>query len=241
VTYFAGFEKRVGKWILAAWVLAMGTTAVGEAVRAAFFVMPGPDGMVEASAAFGDRLGAHLANAGFEVVCGQEELARRTAGNEGEGSITLDHDLEMLTAQGDATARSPLEGACALRIARMLDADLLVVGSLVHVGLNRVRNERGRMPEDVEMTTLRMGLRVFEGVEGGQIYGDTVAVAEESAQNPPAAVDALARTLDRGAAELALRVLRCWNARAGEWVTFGVDPATLVIVSKPDIEVCLNQ
>jgi hypothetical protein len=35
--------------------------------------------------------------------------------------------------------------------------------------------------------------------------------------------------------------LRCWNARAGEWVTFGVDPATLVIVSKPDIEVCLNQ
>jgi hypothetical protein len=90
-----------------------------------------------------------------------------------------------------------------------MDADLLVMASLVSLGENTVRSQSYGVPQEATITTLRLALRVLEGQGGTQLYGDTVAVNEKRMQTAFVQTDAgdlLNTLLDRGAVELAGRV-----------------------------------
>ena len=115
----------------------------------------------------------------------------------------------LQTAKSEGTVDGPSQEATALRTAQLMGADYLVFASLISVGENRTSVQAYGMTQQQTVTTLRLALRVLEGGQGAQIYGDTVAVAEKVAQTAHLQVDAgdLVNTLlDRGADELATRV-----------------------------------
>ena len=201
--------KTAGKWMVL--VLAAGTAAAQAAPKTALFVQNRAGAPLEAQLdAFNDLVGSRLTDAGFEVIRPQDALDRFAESRSAEESHILRQSVETLqTAKSEGTVDGPSREAAALRVAQAMGADYLVFASLVSLGENQVNITAYELVRQQTVTTLRMALRVLEGVRGAQIYGDTIAVNEKIAQNANLQVQAgdLVNTLlDRGAAELAARV-----------------------------------
>ena len=201
--------NRTWRWMVAG--LLLGAAAAQAAPRAALFVQNRAGAQLEGRLdAFGDQLGARLAEAGFEVIRSQDVLARFVESRDAESEQALRQGVEALqTAKSEGTVDGPSQEATALRTAQLMGADYLVFASLISVGENRTSVQAYGMTQQQTVTTLRLALRVLEGGQGAQIYGDTVAVAEKVAQTAHLQVDTgdLVNTLlDRGADELATRV-----------------------------------
>lgn len=160
--------------------------------------------------AFGDLLGTRLSDAGFEVIRAQDVLDRFTESRAEESAQALRQAMEALQAvKSEGTVDGPSGEAPALRTAQLLGADYLVMASLVSLGSNTARVQAYGTSQDVTTTMLRVALRVLEGVQGAQIYGDTVGVSEKVMQTAAYQVetgDLVNTLLDRGAEELAGRV-----------------------------------
>lgn len=196
-------------WVLVA-SLAWGT-AVQAAPRAVLFVQNRAGAALEGQLdAFNDLLSTRLADAGFDVIRSQDVLDRFAESRGAEAAQELRQAVEALqTVKSEGTVDGPSREASALRTAQLMDADLLVMASLVSLGENTVRSQSYGVPQEATITTLRLALRVLEGQGGTQIYGDTVAVNEKRMQNAFVQTDAgdlLNTLLDRGAVELAGRV-----------------------------------
>ncbi len=197
-----------------AWVMVAGLawgTAVQAAPRAALFVQNRAGAALEGQLdAFNDLLSTRLADAGFEVIRSQDVLDRFAESRGAEAAQELRQAVEALqTVKSEGTVDGPSREASALRTAQLMEADLLVMASLVSLGENTVRSQSYGVPQEATITTLRLALRVLEGQGGTQIYGDTVAVNEKRMQNAFVQTDAgdlLNTLLDRGAVELAGRV-----------------------------------
>jgi hypothetical protein len=196
-------------WVLVA-SLAWGT-AVQAAPRAALFVQNRAGAALEGQLdAFNDLLSTRLTDAGFEVIRSQDVLDRFAESRGAEAAQELRQAVEALqTVKSEGTVDGPSREASALRTAQLMDADLLVMASLVSLGENTVRSQSYGVPQEATITTLRLALRVLEGQGGTQLYGDTVAVNEKRMQTAVVQTDAgdlLNTLLDRGAVELAGRV-----------------------------------
>lgn len=196
-------------WVLVA-SLAWGT-AVQAAPRAALFVQNRAGAALEGQLdAFNDLLSTRLTDAGFEVIRSQDVLDRFAESRGAEAAQELRQAVEALqTVKSEGTVDGPSREASALRTAQLMDADLLVMASLVSLGENTVRSQSYGAPQEATITTLRLALRVLEGQGGTQICGDTVAVNEKRMQTAVVQTDAgdlLNTLLDRGAVELAGRV-----------------------------------
>ena len=198
-------------WKTMAMGLVLGVAAAQAAPRAALFVQnragPQLEGQLDV---FNDLVSTRLADAGFEVIRSQDVLARFTESRDAEAAQVLRQAVDALqTAKAEGTVDGPSQEASALRIAQLMNADYLVFASLVSLGENKMKFQGYDTAQETVNTTLRVALRVLEGDNGAQIYGDTVAVTEKVMQNANLQVEAgdqLNTLLDRGAVELAGRV-----------------------------------
>ena len=198
------------KWMIVAAGLAAATAAMAGP-SAALFVQNRSGPQLEAQLdAFGDQVAASLSSAGFEVVRPQDVLGRFAESRRAEAAQTLRQAVETLqTVKAEGTVDGPLQEASALRIAQMMDADLLVFASLVSLGENKVRTQSYGVAQEASVATLRVALRVLDGNTGAQLYGDTLAVTDKIMQNAFVQVEAGDRLNElraRGASDLAVRV-----------------------------------
>lgn len=198
-------------WKTLGLAIALGATAAQAAPKAALFVQNRAGAKLESQIdAFGDLVGARLSEAGFEVIRAQDVLDRFVESRDAESEQALRRGVEALqTAKSEGTVDGASQEAPALRVTQLMDADMLVFASLVSLGENKMSVQAYGMTQESVVTTLRVALRVLEGDNGAQIYGDVIPVSEKVAQTAFMQMDAgdLVNTLlDRGAAELAGRV-----------------------------------
>ena len=198
-------------WMSVAMGLVLGAAAAQAGPKAALFVQNRAGASMEGQIdAFGDLVGARLAEAGFEVIRAQDVLARFAESRSAEESQQLRQAVEALqTLKSEGTVDGAPQEASALRIAQAMEADYLVFASMLSMGENRVNVQAYGTAQQAKTTTLRLALRVLDGGRGSQIHGDVVAVSEKILENANLQVDAgdqLNSLLDRGAGELAERV-----------------------------------
>ena len=193
-------------------ILMLAAAAAQAAPKAALFVQNRAGAKLEAQLdAFNDLLSTRLTDAGFEVVRYQDALDRFVESRRAEDAQALRQFTELLqTAKSEGTVDGPAPEASALRTAQLLEADFVVVASLVSLGENRTSVQAYGTTQEATTTTLRLALRVLAGDTGAQVYGDAVAVSEKIARNAFVQMDAgdlVNSLLDRGATELAARVV----------------------------------
>lgn len=191
--------------------LVMGAMAAQAAPRAALFVQNRAGASLEANLdAFNDLVSTRLSEAGFEVIRSQDVLARFAESRDAQSEQGLRQAVEVLqTVKSEGMTDEPTQAASALRIAQLMNADYLVFASLVSLGENKAQVQAYGMTQESALTTLRVALRVLEGSDGAQLYGDTIAVSDKISQTPNLQVqagDQVNTLLDRGAVELAGRV-----------------------------------
>ena len=191
--------------------LALSTVAAQAAPKAALFVQNRAGAQLEGQLdQFNDLVSTRLTDAGFEVIRYQDVLNRFVESRAAEAEQTLRQGVEALqVAKSEGTVDGPATEASALRTSQLMEADFLVFASLISLGENKTSVQAYGTKQDISTTTLRIALRVLEGVGGTQIYGDTVAVNEKLQQNEHIQMqmgDMVNTLLDRGAVELAARV-----------------------------------
>jgi hypothetical protein len=156
-------------------------------LRAAIFVQNNAGPQLDSSvSAFRDMLSARLADKGFSVM-DQHDIIKRFAESTASSDQVADAVNEMSKmAKFDKTESSidqVLNGASAVRIAQMLDANYIIVATLSSLGEEkRSFNGEGTLyktSNQVLIRTLRVSIRVLEGNQGGSVYGDTVAVSKK--------------------------------------------------------------
>jgi hypothetical protein len=151
-------------------------------LSAAIFVQNHAGEDLEASVPmFRDLLTARLTEKGFAVM-GGHDIAERFQETEGSPDPVVDVlravSKGIETAKTETSVESVLNGASALRIAQMLDADYLIVATFASVGIERKQfHGEGTLyktSNEVFTRTLRTSLKVLEGNKGSTVYGDTV-------------------------------------------------------------------
>jgi len=188
-------------------VLALGTMTATAAPSVALFVQNRAGAQLDGQLdAFQDLIGTRLSDAGFEVIRYQDVLDRFVESRGAEAGQELRQAVEALqTAKAEGTVDGPSREASALRTAQLMGADFLVMASLVSLGENQKNVLAYGTQQEIAETTLRMGLRVLEGAQGRQIYGDILAVNEKVQQNQNIQMtpgDLIPTLLDRGAVAL---------------------------------------
>ncbi len=203
------------KWIGAGLVssLLLAAAAASAAPKAALFVQNRAGGEYDSRLGMlADAIAGDLSQAGFAVVRPEDTLDRSAASpTEAAYPEALHRALELYqSAKGEsAVDTSPAEAASALNVARALDADCLVMASLLSVGENSVRSQAYGLPVVSRTRVLRLALRVLNGRDGSQLYGDRVVVTDritDTAYQQTDAGDQLDSMIDRASAEVAARV-----------------------------------
>ncbi|MEN9847200.1 MAG: hypothetical protein RIS36_2347 [Pseudomonadota bacterium] len=153
-----------------------------ERLSAAIFVQNHAGEALDASVPmFRDLLTARLTEKGFAIMDGHD-VAERFQETQGSPDPVVDVlravSKGIETAKTETSVESVLNGASALRIAQMLDADYLVVATFASVG-GDVKTFHGegtlyKSGNEVVTRTLRTSLKVLEGNKGSTVYGDTV-------------------------------------------------------------------
>lgn len=134
-----------------------------------------------------DLLTTRLTEKGFSVI------DRAVVLNKFREARNLDPSLQREVAALEKnvegsnvpSGENSLPAASALRIARMIGADYLVMATLTSFG-QETRTFRGEGTQfgsnnRSSVYTLRIAVKVLEGNRGGTVYGDTVTVAERVA------------------------------------------------------------
>lgn len=139
---------------------------------------------------FRDLLTARLTEKGFAIMDGHD-VAERFRETEGSPDPVVDAlravSKGIETAKTEASVESVLNGASALRIAQMLDADYLIIASFASIGSDR-KTFKGegtlyKTDNEVFTRTLRTSIKVMEGNKGSTVYGDTVVSRARLAGN----------------------------------------------------------
>ena len=151
-------------------------------IRAAIFVQNHAGKEMDSSVPmFRDLLTARLTEKGFAIMDGHDIADRFTETQaESDPVVAVIRDLAkgVELAKTEASVEQVLNGASALRIAQMLEADYLIVATLASVGSDaKVFHGEGTLyktDNQVLTRTLRTSLKVLEGNRGSTVYGDTV-------------------------------------------------------------------
>lgn len=151
-------------------------------LRAAIFVQNHAGEEMDASVPmFRDLLTARLTDKGFAIMDGHDIADRFTETQvEADPVMAVIRDVAkgVELAKTEASVEQVLNGASALRIAQMLEADYLIVATFASVGTDaKVFHGEGTLyktDNQVLTRTLRTSLKVLEGNRGSTVYGDTV-------------------------------------------------------------------
>ena len=165
-------------------ILMLAAAAAQAAPKAALFVQNRAGAKLEAQLdAFNDLLSTRLTDAGFEVVRYQDALDRFVESRRAEDAQALRQFTELLqTAKSEGTVDGPAPEASALRTAQLLEADFVVVASLVSLGENRTSVQAYGTTQEATTTTLRLALRVLAGIPARR----STATRSPSAKKSPA-------------------------------------------------------
>jgi len=201
--------RTAWKWMMVGLLLVAVT--VQAAPRAALFVQNRAGAQLEPQLdMFNDLISTRLTDAGFEVIRSQDVLDRYAESRNAQSEQVLRKAVEVLqTVKSEGTADEPTQAASALRLAQLLNADYLIFASMVSLGENTKKVQAYGMAQEVATQNLRVALRVLEGGDGTQLYGDVIKVSDKIAQNSNMTIEAgdqLNSLLDQGAVELAARV-----------------------------------
>ena len=130
---------------------------------------------------FRDLLTARLTDKGFAIMDGNDVIGRFQATQTSPDPVV---DLLRDAAKGvdfaktEASVEQVLNGASALRISQMLDAQYLIIATFASVGTDRKQfHGQGTLyksDNEVLTRTLRTSIKVLEGNTGSTVYGDTV-------------------------------------------------------------------
>jgi hypothetical protein len=160
-------------------------------LKAAIFVQNHAGEVLDESVPmFRDLLTSRLTEKGFAIMDGHD-VAERFQETEGSADPVVDVlravSKGIETAKTETSVESVLNGASALRIAQMLDADYLIVATFASVGSER-KTFHGegtlyKTSNEVFTRTLRTSLKVLEGNQGTTVYGDTVVTKARLAGN----------------------------------------------------------
>lgn len=184
-----------------------------EAPKAALFVQNRAGAAFDSKLdMFADAIAGDLSAAGFSVVRPEDTLDRSAASpTDAAYPETLHRSAELFQSikAESAVDTTPAEAASALNVARTLDADCLVMASILSVGENTVRSTAYNLPTTSRTRVLRVALRVLSGRDGSQLYGDRVVVTDriiDTAYQQTDAGDQLDMLLDQASSEIASRV-----------------------------------
>ena len=203
------------KWIGAGLALAwFGTLAAAIAApKAALFVQNRAGAPFDSKLdMFADAIAGDLSTAGFAVVRPEDTLDRSAASPTDAAYPEMLHraaELFQTVKAESAVDTTPAEAASALNVARALDADCLVMASILSVHENTVRSTAYGLPTSSRTRVLRVALRVLDGRDGRQLYGDRVVVTDriiDTAYQQTDAGDQLDMLLDQASSEIASRV-----------------------------------
>ncbi len=230
--------------LLAAALWCAALAAASAAPKAALFVQNRAGAAFDGKLGmFADAIASDLSDAGFSVVRPSDTLDRSAASpTDAAYPETLHRAAELFQTfkAESAVDTTPSEAASALNVARTLDADCLVMASILSVGENEVRSQAYGLPMSTRTRVLRIALRVLDGRDGRQLYGDRVVVTDritDTAYQQTSAGDQLDMLLDQASSEIASRVQTA--ASAGSF-----DPAALAgagaAAAADEIEVTIN-
>lgn len=230
--------------LLAAALWCAALAAASAAPKAALFVQNRAGAAFDSKLdMFADAIAGDLSAAGFAVVRAEDTLDRSAASpSDAAYPETLHRAAELFqTVKAEsAVDTTPSEAASALNIARSLDADCLVMASILSVAENTVRSTAYNLPTSSRTRVLRVALRVLDGRDGSQLYGDRVVVTDrviDTAYQQTDPGDQLDMMLDQASSEIASRVQ---DATASG--TF--EPASLAgnaaVAAADEIEVTIN-
>lgn len=158
-------------------------------LKAAIFVQnnAGPDlsGQIDPLT---NQLAARLSEKGFLIIDRRDVITKFSESRETDpAAVKAAKALEQLARDGRSGSRleDALTGASALRIARQLGADYLIMATI-----NSVSQETKRFTGQgtaygtnnaTYVFTMRVAVKVLEGSRGGSIYGDVVSASERVA------------------------------------------------------------
>jgi len=160
-------------------------------IRAAIFVQNHAGKEMDPSVPmFRNLLTARLTDKGFAIMDGHDIADRFTETQaEADPVVALIRDIAkgVDLVKTEASVEQVLNGASALRIAQMLEADYLIVATFASVGTDaKVFHGEGTLYKTDNKTltrTLRTSLKVLEGNRGSTVYGDTVVTRYRMASN----------------------------------------------------------
>lgn len=133
---------------------------------------------------FGDLLAANLSMAGFRVSRQEDILMRFSKSPESTSSEDIRNTVEWLRAlKSEGSADEASSSASALQLGKLLQADFVVMASLLSEGVNRMAYQGYGMTQNTDMHVLRVAVRILDVVQGASLYGDTIVVTEQLIQN----------------------------------------------------------
>ena len=145
---------------------------------------------------FRDLLTARLSDKGFAIMDGNDVIGRFQATQTSPDPVVdllRDAAKGVEFAKAEASVEQVLNGASALRISQMLDANYLIIATFASVGTDRKQfHGEGTLyksDNDVVTRTLRTSIKVLEGNTGSTVYGDTVVSRMRLAGNEHLSVE----------------------------------------------------
>lgn len=155
-------------------------------LRAAIFVQNNAgEKLDDKLEAFRDYLASNLSSKGFSILDPSIIIKKFEESKTNKDSV--DSVLEIANKvnnfqKSESSIETVMQGASALRLAQLIDAQYLVIATLSSVGQQK-RSFKGEgtlygTNNELTIQTLRTSIRVLEGYQGGSVYGDTISVSK---------------------------------------------------------------
>lgn len=160
-------------------------------LRAAIFVQNNAGEVMDGQVSmFRDLLTARLTDKGFAIMDGHD-VADRFKETQAESdpvvAVLRAVSKGIDVAKTEASVEQVLNGASALRIAQMLDAQYIIVATFASLGTEAKAFHGSetlyKTSNQVVTRTLRTSIKVLEGQRGSTVYGDTVLSRSRIAGN----------------------------------------------------------
>ncbi|MBK5276848.1 MAG: PEGA domain-containing protein [Desulfuromonadales bacterium] len=216
--------RNISAAVICVFMIFIGVTAVfadeittDEPVpmlRAAIFVQnhAGPEfrGQIDPLT---NQLAARLNEKGFSVIDRRDVLTKFSESRESDATtIKAAKTLEQLSKydKSDSRLEDALTGGSALRIARQIGADYLIMATINSLS-QETRTFKGQgtvygTNNETTIFNLKLAVKVLEGGQGGAVYGDVVTTSERIAVGENLVIatnDIYPRLIEAAAAKIA--------------------------------------
>ncbi len=160
--------------------------AARKPLKAAIFVVNhAGQGFDDRLDTLNDLITARLTEKGFSIIDKKEVVKPMTESNEDSAQVKAvkrqlaEFNVAMQKREEDflAGVKDDMDGASALRLAQQIGADYVLMATVTSFGKQSKKAVVLGQNVDVSEITLRVGMKLLEGLGGGSVYGDIVKVS----------------------------------------------------------------